>query len=72
MTNQNNQQVPVPTNANCGSVADRVRDFIKINLPEFLGLLISEDPQNFIDEVKNIFGVMQVTGNDKIVTILSA
>ena len=27
MTNKNNQQVPVPTNRNGGSVAARVRDF---------------------------------------------
>uniref|UniRef100_M1DG86 Polyprotein n=1 Tax=Solanum tuberosum TaxID=4113 RepID=M1DG86_SOLTU len=63
MTNKNNQQVPVPTNINCGSAAARVRDFDRMNSIEFLGLQVGEDPQNFIDEVKKIFGVMQVTGN---------
>ncbi|WMV40993.1 hypothetical protein MTR67_034378 [Solanum verrucosum] len=42
----------------------RVRDFVRMNLPEFLGLQVGEDPQNFIDEVKKIFEVMQETGND--------
>ena len=43
-----------------------VRDFVSINLPEFLGSLANEDPQNFLDEIKKIFEVMQVTGNDPV------
>uniref|UniRef100_M1DBM2 Uncharacterized protein n=1 Tax=Solanum tuberosum TaxID=4113 RepID=M1DBM2_SOLTU len=35
MTNQNNQHVPVPTNRNDGSVASRVSDFVRMNLPMF-------------------------------------
>uniref|UniRef100_M1DDS5 Gag-pol polyprotein n=1 Tax=Solanum tuberosum TaxID=4113 RepID=M1DDS5_SOLTU len=67
VTNKNNQQIQVPTNANVGSTtAARVQDFVRMNLPEFLGSQIGEDPQNFIDEVKKIFGVMQVTGNDRV------
>ncbi|KAH0679302.1 hypothetical protein KY284_020387 [Solanum tuberosum] len=46
MTNENNQQVPIPTNRN--------------------GSQVGEDPQNFIDEVKKIFGVMQVTDNGRV------
>ncbi|WMV41051.1 hypothetical protein MTR67_034436 [Solanum verrucosum] len=60
MTNQNNQQVPVPTNSNGGSLAARVQDFVRMNTPEFFGSQVGKDPQNFIDEVKKIFGVMQV------------
>uniref|UniRef100_M1E103 Uncharacterized protein n=1 Tax=Solanum tuberosum TaxID=4113 RepID=M1E103_SOLTU len=37
VANQNNQQVPVPTNTNRGSAVARVRDFVRINPPEFLG-----------------------------------
>ncbi|XP_049378026.1 uncharacterized protein LOC125842750 [Solanum stenotomum] len=37
-----------------------------MNPSEFLGLQVGEDPQNFIDEVKKIFGVMKVTGNDRV------
>ncbi|WMV50487.1 hypothetical protein MTR67_043872 [Solanum verrucosum] len=64
--NQNNQQVPVPTNGNGGSVAARVHDFVRMNPPEFPGSQVGEDPQNFIDEVKKIFVVMQVTRNDRV------
>ena len=35
-----------------------------MNPPEFLGLLTNEDPRNFLDEIKKIFEVIQVTGND--------
>uniref|UniRef100_M1DY50 Gag-pol polyprotein n=1 Tax=Solanum tuberosum TaxID=4113 RepID=M1DY50_SOLTU len=37
-----------------------------MNPSEFLGSQICEDPQNFIDEVKKIFVVIQVTGNDQV------
>ncbi|WMV49517.1 hypothetical protein MTR67_042902 [Solanum verrucosum] len=66
MTNENNQQVPVPTNRNGGSLADRVLNFVRMNPPEFLRSQVGEDPQNFIDEVKKIFGVMQVTDNGRV------
>ena len=33
---------------------------------EFLGSQVSENTKKFIDEVKKIFGVMQVTGNDTV------
>ncbi|WMV25594.1 hypothetical protein MTR67_018979, partial [Solanum verrucosum] len=66
VTNNNNQQVPVPANSSGGSVAARVHDFVRMNPPEFLGLQVGEYPQNIIDEVKKFFGVMQVTGNDRV------
>ncbi|KAH0710910.1 hypothetical protein KY284_012337 [Solanum tuberosum] len=65
VTNQNSQQVPVLTNAKVGSAVARVCDFVRMNPPEFLDSQTGEDPQNIIDEVKNIFEVMQVTGNDR-------
>ncbi|KAH0743127.1 hypothetical protein KY290_031120 [Solanum tuberosum] len=37
-----------------------------MNPPEFLGSQIGEDPKNFIDEVKKVFEVMRVTGNDRV------
>ncbi|WMV18678.1 hypothetical protein MTR67_012063 [Solanum verrucosum] len=37
-----------------------------MNPPEFLGSQVGEDTQNFIDEVKKIFGVMQVPGNERV------
>ncbi|XP_069146887.1 uncharacterized protein [Solanum lycopersicum] len=65
MTNQNNQ-VHAHVNKNGGSMAARVRDFVRMNSPEFLGSEANEDPQNFLDEIKKIFEVMQVTGNDRV------
>ena len=64
MTNQNNK-VHAHVNENGGSVATMFGDFVKIYSPEFLGLQTNEDPQNFLDVIKNVFGVMQVTGNDQ-------
>ncbi|XP_049368427.1 uncharacterized protein LOC125833328 [Solanum verrucosum] len=37
-----------------------------MNPPEILGSQVGEDPQNFIDKVRKIFGVMQVTSNDMV------
>uniref|UniRef100_M1DLS0 Zinc knuckle family protein n=1 Tax=Solanum tuberosum TaxID=4113 RepID=M1DLS0_SOLTU len=55
VVNQNNQRVPVSVNANVGSAATRVRDFVRMNSPEFLGSQTGEGPQNFLDEIKKIF-----------------
>ena len=65
MTNQNNRVHP-PMDANGGSVEARVYDFVSMNPPEFLGSQTNEDPQNFLDEIKKIFEVIQVTRNDRI------
>ena len=43
ITNQNNR-VHANVNGNGGSVARRVRDFVRMNPPEFLGSLTKEDP----------------------------
>ncbi|XP_049410662.1 uncharacterized protein LOC125873856 [Solanum stenotomum] len=43
-----------------------VRDFVRMNPPKFLGSQVGEDQNNFIDEVKKIFGVMEVTSNDRV------
>ncbi|KAK4733795.1 hypothetical protein R3W88_008056 [Solanum pinnatisectum] len=51
VANQNNQRALALANANIGSAATKVRDFVRMTLPEFLGSQIGEDPQNFIDEV---------------------
>ncbi|WMV41041.1 hypothetical protein MTR67_034426 [Solanum verrucosum] len=71
MTNQNNHMVPVATNRNGGSVLARVRYIFRMNIPEFLGSQVGEDPQNFIDKVKKIFGVMQVTSNSRVELVSS-
>ena len=65
MTSQNSW-VHAHVNENGGSVAARVHDFVRMNSPEFLGSLTTENPQNFLDEIKKVFEVMQVTGNDRV------
>ncbi|WMV18599.1 hypothetical protein MTR67_011984 [Solanum verrucosum] len=37
-----------------------------MNPPEFLGSQVGEDPHNFINEIKKIFGVMQVARNGEV------
>ena len=66
MTNQNNG-VHAHVNANCGSLAAKVRDLVRMNPPEFLGAQTNVGPQNFLDEIKKIFEVMKVSGNDRVV-----
>ena len=46
-------------------MAARVCDLFRMNPSKFLGSHIGKDPQNFIDEVKKIFGVMSLTGSDR-------
>ena len=58
MTNQNNQQVLVPTNRIDRSMAAKVCDFVRMNPPKFLGSQVCKDPQKFIDEVNKIFAVI--------------
>ena len=65
MTNQKNR-VYAPFNENGRSVVARVPEFVRMNLPEFLGSQTNEDPNNFLDEIKKIFKVMKVSGNYQI------
>ena len=37
-----------------------------MNQPKFLGSQTNEDPQNYFNNIKKIFEVMQVTGNDRV------
>ncbi|WMV13765.1 hypothetical protein MTR67_007150 [Solanum verrucosum] len=50
--NKNNQRVLVPTNTSGYSVAARVRDFVRMNPPEFVVSQVGKDPHNFINEWK--------------------
>ena len=65
MTNQKNQ-VHACVDDNGGSVEERVHDYFRMNSPEFLWSQTNKDSQNFLDEIKKIFEVMQVTGNDRV------
>ena len=65
LTNKKNW-VHASVNAIGGSAASRVSEFVRMNSPEFLGSQINEDTKNFLDEIKKIFKVMQVSGNDRV------
>ena len=43
----------------------RLRDFMRMNPPIFLGSTISEDPQEFLDGVYKVLSVMGVTSKNK-------
>ena len=63
---QHYNRVHDPMIENSGLAAARVRDFVRMNPPEFLGSQTNEDPQNFMEEIKKIFEVMHVTGNYRV------
>uniref|UniRef100_M1DT66 Gag-pol polyprotein n=1 Tax=Solanum tuberosum TaxID=4113 RepID=M1DT66_SOLTU len=50
MTTQVNRDVGPRVNANESTVASRLRDFVSMNPPIFLGSRMGEDPQGFLDE----------------------
>ena len=65
VANQNNQ-VQDHVNENGWSITNRVCDFVRINPPKFIGSYTSEYIHNFLDEIKNIFEVMQANGNNRV------
>uniref|UniRef100_M1BYU7 Gag-pol polyprotein n=1 Tax=Solanum tuberosum TaxID=4113 RepID=M1BYU7_SOLTU len=48
-------------NPNVGTTATNIRDFTRVNLQEFYGSKVDEDPQEFIDEVYRILQIMEVS-----------
>ncbi|WMV58498.1 hypothetical protein MTR67_051883 [Solanum verrucosum] len=54
MTTQDIRDVGPRVNPNVNTVASRLSDFATMNLPEFLGSKVEEDPQRFIDGVCKI------------------
>jgi len=63
MTAQDNREVVVPVSPNVAIAETRVREFTRMNTPNFHDSKVKEDPQEFIDEsykLLMIMGVMSV------------
>ena len=44
----------------------RIREFLRMNPPSFMGSSTTEDPENFIEELKKIFDVMHVADIERV------
>ncbi|XP_027775068.1 uncharacterized protein LOC114078399 [Solanum pennellii] len=63
MTNQAGQKRGARQEANDTS---RIREFLRMDTPCFTGYITTEDPPNFIEEVKNIFEVMHSADTEQV------
>ena len=43
-----------------------VHEFLKMNPPSLIGSRTTEDPENFVEEIKKIFGVMHFIDAERV------
>ncbi|XP_047269505.1 uncharacterized protein LOC124899265 [Capsicum annuum] len=60
------QNVDIPVATQEGIAKSRIKDFLRMNPPEFTGSKLTEDPQYFIDETHRICKVMWVPNTDAV------
>ncbi|XP_049385638.1 uncharacterized protein LOC125849627 [Solanum stenotomum] len=66
MTAQANRDVVPRVNANESTADSRLRNFVRMNPPIFLGSRIGEDPQGFLDEIYKIVDAMGISYREKV------
>ncbi|WMV07965.1 hypothetical protein MTR67_001350, partial [Solanum verrucosum] len=49
-----------------GADISRIREFLGTNPPSFMGSSTTEDPEDFIEELKKIFDVMHVADTERV------
>ena len=47
------------------TMTSRLRNFVRMNPPIFLGSKVGEDPQDFLNCVYNVLSAMEVTSREK-------
>ena len=65
LTAQANGEVVAPPNPIRGMSAYSIREFLRMNPPEFSGSKVEEDPNGFIDEVYKSLVIMGLTSREK-------
>jgi len=65
LTAQANRDVAAPANPIGGMGAYRIREFLRMNPPDFSGSKVEEDPNGFIDEVYKTLAIMGVSSREK-------
>ncbi|XP_049394548.1 uncharacterized protein LOC125858793 [Solanum stenotomum] len=63
MTNQAGQQ-----RGNRQEITDtsRIREFQRMNPPNFTGSSVTEDPENFVEELQKVFEIMHVVNTERV------